>query len=140
MLTRECRSAGENSDKNQFYTLYESFRGIFPNHRRVSDCPFTRPCKKMRQQGKGRGGLCCANSVDNATEFAREKTVPRQLSDENASEQRMLFSCGSKRGFKDGAPACSACAFQRRLESSDQTLHSRSSEGENQVVEASMMR
>jgi hypothetical protein len=94
----------------------------------------------MRQQGNGRGGLCCANSVDNATEFAREKTVPRQLSDENASEQRMFFSCGSKRGFKDGAPACSACTFQRRLESSDQTLHSRSSEGENQVVEASMMR
>jgi hypothetical protein len=46
---------GENSYKNHFYRLDDCFRGIFPHHRRVSDCPFTGPCKKMRQQGRGRG-------------------------------------------------------------------------------------
>jgi hypothetical protein len=61
--------------------------------------------QKNEAARKGSRGLYCANSVDKATEFAREKTVPKQLSDEKASEQRMLLSCGSKRGFKDGTPA-----------------------------------
>lgn len=112
MLTRDCCSSGKIPYKHRFYELFDCLRTTVPTHRPLSDCPFTRPCKKMRQQGKGRGGLCCANSVDNATDFAREKTVPRQLSDENASKQRLfLSSCGSKRGFKDGASACSTCAF-----------------------------
>jgi hypothetical protein len=96
---------GENSIQTQLYELHDCFRGIFPIPLTYIRLPFYSTVQKNEAATNGRREACCANSVDNATDFGREKTVPKQLSDENASEQRMLLSCGSKCGFKDGTPA-----------------------------------